>query len=135
MANANFLKQIYQPSIKIQHAEERSVKTLLLLAETNRVKMFYVGRDAISLHFCQQSLESISTSWENKKEQVRFNRAGLERFPKLTFIIGFLDTLSIRLQQALNIETLTMGNLIARTRVLTTSRDQSQDVVATVHTP
>ena len=61
-----------------------------------------------------------------------FERAGLERFTKLTFVTGFHNTISI--EQAPNIETLTMGNLLVRARVLATG-DQSQDVAAAVRSP
>lgn len=55
----------------------------------------------------------------------RFEVIGLDRLPKLTFITGSLDAISIRLQQAPNIETLPIGDLIERARVLTMTRDQS----------
>ena len=63
-----------------------------------------------------------------------FEGAGLERFMKLAFITGFPNAISIELQQALNIETLDMGDLLVRARVLTTG-DQSQDVAAAVSSP
>ena len=59
---------------------------------------------------------------------VGFEGAGLERFTKLVFFTGFLNAISIELQQAPNIETL------ARARVLTTG-NQSQDVAAAVSSP
>ena len=55
-----------------------------------------------------------------------FEWAGMERLTKPTFVTGFPDT--IGLWQTPNIETLTMEDLIARARVLTTTGDQSQDV-------
>ena len=61
----------------------------------------------------------------------RFEGAELERFTKLAFVTGFLNAISIELQQAPNIETLAMRDLLARARVLTTG-DQSQDVAAAV---
>ena len=64
-----------------------------------------------------------------------FKGAGMERLTKLTFITEFPGTISVRLQQVLNIETLTMGDLIGRARVLTTTGDQSQDVAVTVCSP
>ena len=48
---------------------------------------------------------------------------------KLAFVTGFPNTILIELQQVPNIETLTMGDLLAR--VLTTG-DPSQDVAAAV---
>ena len=64
-----------------------------------------------------------------------FKGDGLERLTKLTFVMGFPDTVSIRLQQAPNIEALTMGDLISRARVLTATEEQNQDVVAATHSP
>ena len=49
-----------------------------------------------------------------------FEGAGLLRFTKLAFVTGFPNTISIELQQAPNIETLAMGDLLAQARVLTT---------------
>ena len=60
-----------------------------------------------------------------------FEGAGLERFTKLAFVTGFPNAISIELQQAPNIETLAMGDLLERARVLTTG-DQGQDVAAAV---
>ena len=54
---------------------------------------------------------------------------------KLTFITGFPDTVSVRLQQAPNIEALTVGDLISRVRGLTATEEQNQDVVAAMHSP
>ena len=51
---------------------------------------------------------------------------------KLAFVTGFPNAISIELQQALNIETLAMGDLLVRARVLTTG-DQSQDVTTAVN--
>ena len=56
-----------------------------------------------------------------------FEGAGLERFTKLAFITGFPNTIWVELQQAPNIKTLAMGDLLAWARVLTTG-DQSQDM-------
>ena len=64
-----------------------------------------------------------------------FEGAEIERLTKLTFVTGFPDTISNELRQASNIETLTKGDLLARARVLTTTEDQSQDVVAAVRSP
>ena len=63
-----------------------------------------------------------------------FEGAGLESFMKLAFIKGFPNTISIELQQALNIKTLAMGDLLAQTRVLATG-DQSQGVTVAVSSP
>ena len=63
-----------------------------------------------------------------------FDGAGLERLTKLAFVTGFPSAISIELQQAPNVETLAMGYLLARARVLTTG-DQSQDVAAAVSSP
>ena len=65
----------------------------------------------------------------------RFKEDGLERLTKLTFVTGFPDTISIRLQQVSNIKAMTMGDLISRARVLTTAEEQNQDVVADTHSP
>ena len=43
-----------------------------------------------------------------------FKRDGMERLTKLAFVTGFPDTVSIGLQQAPNIEALTMRDLISR---------------------
>ena len=64
-----------------------------------------------------------------------FKGDGLERQMKLTFVTGFPDIVSIGLQQAPNIEALTMGNLISRVRMLTASEEQNQDVVAATRSP
>ena len=64
-----------------------------------------------------------------------FEVAEMERLNKLVFVTGFPNTISIELQQALNIKALTMGDLLARVTVLMTTGDQSQDVVAAVHSP
>ena len=56
-----------------------------------------------------------------------FNGAGLERFAKLAFATGYPNAVSIELQQAPNIETLAMGDLLAIARVLTIG-NQSHDV-------
>ena len=63
-----------------------------------------------------------------------FEGAGLEKFTKLAFVIGFPNAISIELQQASNIETLAMGDQLARARVLRTG-DQSQDVAAAMSPP
>ena len=63
-----------------------------------------------------------------------FQGVGLERFTKLAFVIDFPNAISIELQQAPKIETLSMGDLLAQARVLTTG-DQSQDVATTVSSP
>ena len=42
-----------------------------------------------------------------------FEGAGLERFTKVAFVIGFPNAISIQLQQAPNIKTLAMGDLLA----------------------
>ena len=60
-----------------------------------------------------------------------FEGAGLEWFTKLAFVTGFPNAISIELQQAPNIETLAMGELLARARLLTTGK-QSQDVAVAV---
>ena len=60
-----------------------------------------------------------------------FEGAGLERFTKLAFVTGFPNAKLIELQQAPKIETLAMGDLLARARILTTG-DQSQDEVTAV---
>ena len=75
------------------------------------------------LHYQQQGVQLAALAG--------FKGAGLERFMKLAFVMGFPNTILIELQQALNIETLTMGDLLARARVLTTG-DQSQDVAVAV---
>ena len=54
---------------------------------------------------------------------------------KTDFVMGFPDIISIRLQQVPNVEALTMGYLISRARVLTTTEKQNQDVVAATHSP
>ena len=53
---------------------------------------------------------------------------------KLVFVTGFPNAISFKLQQALNIETLAMRDLLVRARVLTTG-DESQDVAAAVSSP
>lgn len=57
------------------------------------------------------------------------------RLTKLTLVTGFPDAISIEIQHAPNIETLPMRDLIVRTRMLTMTRNQSKDVVATMHPP
>ena len=52
----------------------------------------------------------------------------------MAFIIGFPNAISNELQQAPNIETLAMGELLAQARVLTTW-DKSQNVAAAVSSP
>ena len=61
-----------------------------------------------------------------------FKRVGLKWLTKLTFITGFPDIISIGLRQVLNMETLTMEDLIAGARVLATTGEKSQDVVTAV---
>ena len=63
-----------------------------------------------------------------------FEGAGLEKFTKLAFVTGFPNTISIEQQQALNIETLAMGDLLAQARILSTG-DQSPDMAAAVSSP
>ena len=63
-----------------------------------------------------------------------FEGAGLERFTKLAFVTGFPTAISIELQQAPNIETLAMGELLVQARVLTTE-NQSHDVAVAVSSP
>ena len=53
----------------------------------------------------------------------RFKGDRLERLTKLAFVTGFPDTVSIGLQQAPNIKTLTIGNVISRARVLTMTEE------------
>ena len=53
-----------------------------------------------------------------------FKGDGLQRLTNLTFVTGFPDTVSIGLQQAPNIEALTMGDLISRARVLTATEEK-----------
>ena len=64
-----------------------------------------------------------------------FKGDGLERLTKLTFVTGFPDTISIRLQQVPNIKAQAMVDLISRARVLMTTDEQNQDVVAAMCTP
>ena len=78
--------------------------------------------------------ESVDVYANKIRQLAGFEGAGLERFTKLAFLSGFLNAISIELQQAPNIETLAMGDLLARARVLTTG-DQSQDVAAAVSSP
>ena len=59
-----------------------------------------------------------------------FNGDGQKRLTKLSFVTEFPDTVSIGLQQAPNIEALTMGDLISRARILTMTEEGNQDVVA-----
>ena len=56
------------------------------------------------------------------------------RFTKLAFVTGFPNAISIELQQVQNTETLAIGDLLARARVLITG-DQSQDVAAALRSP
>ena len=58
-----------------------------------------------------------------------FKEDGLGRLTKLAFVTGFPETVSIGLQQAPNIEALTMGDLISRARVLTTTEERNYNVV------
>ena len=73
--------------------------------------------------------------YANKMRQLSglagFEGAGLERFTKLAFVKGFPNAISIELQQAPDIKTLAMADLLARARVLTTG-DQSQDLATAV---
>ena len=62
-----------------------------------------------------------------------FKGAEMERLTKLALVTEFPDTISIELGQAPNIEALTMGDLLARVRVLMTTKNQSQ--VVAVHSP
>ena len=59
----------------------------------------------------------------------------LERTVKLTFITGFLSTIFIGLQQAPNIETLTIEKLFAKARVLMTNGAQGQDLISAMGPP
>ena len=60
-----------------------------------------------------------------------FEGAEMEKLTKLAFITGFPNTISIKLQQSPNIKAMTMGDLLAR--VLTTTEDPNQDMIAAVH--
>ena len=62
-----------------------------------------------------------------------FKGAKMKRLTKLAFVMWFLDTISIELQQAVNIKALTMGDLLAWVRMLMTPGERSQDVVVAVH--
>ena len=64
-----------------------------------------------------------------------FKGNGLKTVTKLTFVTGFPDTISIRLQQAPNVKALTIGDLISRARVPTTTEEQKQDLVAAMCSP
>ncbi|CAE1234399.1 unnamed protein product [Acanthosepion pharaonis] len=64
-----------------------------------------------------------------------FEEAEMERLTKLAFVMRFPDTISLELRQAPNVEALTVGELLARARVLTTTGDESQDVVVAVRPP
>ncbi|CAE1288439.1 SMPDL3 [Acanthosepion pharaonis] len=64
-----------------------------------------------------------------------FEGAEMERLTKLAFVMGFPDTIALRLRQAPNVEALTVGELLARARVLKSTGDESQNVVAAVRTP
>ena len=64
-----------------------------------------------------------------------FKGAVMERLTKLTFVMGFPDTLSPGHRLLLNIETLIMRDHIARTRILMMTGGQNQDVVVAVHSP
>ena len=57
----------------------------------------------------------------------------MEKLTKLVFVTGFPNTISIELQQSPNIKAMTMRYLLARARVLTTTKDPSQDMIAAVH--
>ena len=83
--------------------------------------------------------------WEGERVDVYANRirqlvglagfegVGLDRLARLAFVMGFPDYISVELQQAPNVETLTMADLMSRARVLTT-RDENRDVAAAVRT-
>ena len=60
-----------------------------------------------------------------------FEGAGVEKFTNLAFATGFPNAILIELQQAPNIESLAMGDLLARARLWTTG-DQSQNAAAAV---
>ena len=64
-----------------------------------------------------------------------FEGAEMERLTKLPFVTGFPGTISTELQQSPNIKVLTMEDLLAKARVLTTTEDQSQDVIAAARSP
>ena len=98
-----------------------------------------------SLMMCSQHTENCPWAGEcvdfftNKIRQLiglaGFEGAEMERLIELVFVTGFSGTIFIELQQALNIEATTMGDLLARARVLTTTWDQSQYIVTAVHSP
>ncbi|CAE1293201.1 CNBP [Acanthosepion pharaonis] len=64
-----------------------------------------------------------------------FEGAEMERLTKLAFIMGFPDVISLELRQAPNVEALTVGKFLARARVLTTTGNESQNVVVAVRPP
>ena len=61
-----------------------------------------------------------------------FKGAEMEKLAKLAFVTGFPNTISIELQQSPNIKAMTMGYLLARARVLTTTEDPNQNMIAVV---
>ena len=61
-----------------------------------------------------------------------FEGAEMEKLTKLAFVTGFPNTISIELQQSPNIKAMTMRDLLARVRVLTTTEDPNQNMVAAV---
>ena len=63
----------------------------------------------------------------------KFEGVEMEKLTKLAFVTGFPNTISIELQQSPNIKAKTMGELLARERVLMMTKDQSQDIIVAVH--
>lgn len=60
----------------------------------------------------------------------RFTGHDLKMVMKLAFITGLPNDISMKLQQALAIETLTIGDLLTQVRMLT--RGTAKDMVATM---
>ena len=61
-----------------------------------------------------------------------FEGVEIEKLTKQAFITGFPNTISIEFQQSPNMKAMTMGDLLARARVLTTIKDLNQNMIAAV---
>ena len=65
--------------------------------------------------------------------RVGFAGPGHETAMKLAFMTGFLNNISMELQQAPAIESLTMGDLLTQVRVL--RQDTAEDIITTTQFP
>ena len=117
--------------MEMEEASQRDIQQIeSQLKEAFTDNVFATYRKLTMVRWASERMDVYTNKIRQLIGLAGFEGAEMEKLTKLAFVTGFPNTISTELQQSPNIKVITMGDQLARARVLTMTEDSNQNMTA-----